>query len=43
MESETMMDHITERIAKELSKSPQHVQNVIDLMDAGNTMPLIAR
>ena len=37
------MDHITERIAKELSKSPQHVQNVIDLMDAGNTIPFIAR
>ncbi len=37
------MDHITEQIAKELNRAPQQVQNVIDLLDAGNTIPFIAR
>ncbi len=37
------MDHITERIASELGKAPQLVQNVIDLLDEGNTIPFIAR
>ena len=37
------MDRITERISKELNKPAQLVQNVIDLLDEGNTVPFIAR
>ena len=37
------MDRITERIAQELNKPAQSVQNVIDLLDEGNTIPFIAR
>ena len=37
------MDRITERIAQELNKPAQLVQNVIELLDAGNTIPFIAR
>ena len=37
------MDRITERIARELNKPAQSVQNVIDLLDEGNTIPFIAR
>ena len=32
-----------EQIARELSLSPQNVQGAIDLIDAGNTIPFIAR
>ena len=32
-----------EQIARELSLSPQNVQCAIDLIDAGNTIPFIAR
>ena len=34
---------IAKTIAQELSKSEQYVQNVIDLLDEGNTIPFIAR
>ena len=37
------MDGITQQIAKELGKSETHIQNVIDLIDEGNTIPFIAR
>ncbi len=37
------METITQIIARELGESEQHVQNVIDLMDEGNTIPFIAR
>ena len=37
------MDRITERISQELNKPAQSVQNVIDLLDEGNTIPFIAR
>ncbi len=37
------MDSIAERIAKELNRPTQSVQNVIDLLDEGNTIPFIAR
>ena len=37
------MDRITERIARELNKPARSVQNVIDLLDEGNTIPFIAR
>ena len=37
------MDRITERIARELNRPARSVQNVIDLLDEGNTIPFIAR
>ncbi|MBR6322523.1 MAG: RNA-binding transcriptional accessory protein, partial [Lachnospiraceae bacterium] len=37
------MDRITETLAAELKKSPRIIQNVIELYDAGNTIPFIAR
>ena len=37
------MDKITQILAEELNKPVQYVQNVIDLIDDGNTIPFIAR
>ena len=37
------MDHIIELIAGELGKQPQYVENVVRLLDEGNTIPFIAR
>ena len=37
------MDPIIEQLAKELEKQPQHVENVVRLLDEGNTIPFIAR
>ena len=37
------MDPIIIQIAKELDKLPQHVANVVQLLDEGNTIPFIAR
>ncbi len=37
------MDKITESLARELDRPVQYVQNVIDLLDEGNTIPFIAR
>ncbi len=37
------MDPIIELIAKELDKKPEHVENVVRLLDEGNTIPFIAR
>ena len=33
------MQTIAEILAQELGASPVHVQNVIDLLDGGNTIP----
>lgn len=37
------MDQITSLLAQELNQSPQHIDNVIRLLDEGNTIPFIAR
>lgn len=37
------MQTLAQRLAGELGQSAQHVQNVIDLIDGGNTIPFIAR
>ena len=37
------MQAIIAQLAQELNKNPQHVENVITLMDEGNTIPFIAR
>jgi len=37
------METIAQILARELNKNQQHVQNVIDLIDEGNTIPFIAR
>ena len=37
------MDPIIQLIAEELDKLPQHVANVVQLLDEGNTIPFIAR
>ena len=36
------MDMI-QTLAQELNKDPQHVENVVRLLDEGNTIPFIAR
>ena len=38
-----MPDTIAHLLAQELGQSETHVQNVIDLLDGGNTIPFIAR
>jgi len=37
------MNGIVEIIASELGKKPEHIENVIKLIDEGNTIPFIAR
>ena len=37
------METIVQMLARELDQSVQHVQNVVDLLDEGNTIPFIAR
>ena len=37
------MDSIIAQLAQELNKQPQHVENVVRLLDEGNTIPFIAR
>ena len=37
------MDSIIQQIATELNKRPDHVENVVRLLDEGNTIPFIAR
>ena len=37
------MDPMIQQIAEELEKQPQHVANVVQLLDEGNTIPFIAR
>ena len=37
------MEPIIQILAKELDKSPEHVENVVRLIDEGNTIPFIAR
>ena len=37
------MDTIIQTLAAELGKDPRHVENVVQLLDEGNTIPFIAR
>ncbi len=37
------MPDIALRLAEEFSLKPQHVQNIIQLLDSDNTVPFIAR
>jgi len=37
------MDTIIQLLAKELGRTPQHISNVVALIDEGNTIPFIAR
>ena len=37
------MDPIIKQLAEELGQQPEHVQNVVRLLDEGNTIPFIAR
>jgi len=37
------MDKLIEQLARELGKQPEHVENVVTLIDEGNTIPFIAR
>ena len=37
------MDLILETLAKELDRKPEHVENVVRLLDEGATIPFIAR
>ena len=37
------MDAIIQRIAQELDQKPEYVENVVRLLDEGNTIPFIAR
>ena len=37
------MDEIVRILAAELGKNPKHIENVITLLDEGNTIPFIAR
>ena len=37
------MQTIVQILATELDKNEEHVQNVINLLDEGNTVPFIAR
>ena len=38
-----MMDMIAEKLAEELGQKLEYVNNVITLLDEGNTIPFIAR
>ena len=37
------MEHIITLLAEELKLKPQYVENVVTLLDEGNTIPFIAR
>ncbi|MBQ8851909.1 MAG: RNA-binding protein, partial [Oscillibacter sp.] len=37
------MQEIIKILADELGKDPKHIENVITLLDEGNTIPFIAR
>ena len=37
------MGSIIQRIAQELDQKPEYVENVVRLLDEGNTIPFIAR
>ena len=37
------METIVQILARELDKSPEHIENVVTLIDEGNTIPFIAR
>ena len=37
------MEDIIQILAGELKRPPQHIQNVVALLDEGNTIPFLAR
>ena len=37
------METIVQILARELGRNEEHIQNVVDLIDQGNTIPFIAR
>ena len=37
------MQDLIQQLASELDKDPRHVENVVRLLDEGNTIPFIAR
>ena len=37
------MQDLIQQLATELNKDPRHVENVVRLLDEGNTIPFIAR
>ena len=37
------MDEMIRILAAELGKEPKHIENVVQLLDEGNTIPFIAR
>ena len=37
------MEKLIAQLAQELERSPQHIENVIKLIDEGATIPFIAR
>ena len=37
------METIVQTLARELERDPAHIENVITLLDEGNTIPFIAR
>ena len=37
------MQDLIQQLASELDKAPRHVENVVRLLDEGNTIPFIAR
>ena len=43
LDGEFAMNTITQALAEELKQKQEYVQNVIDLLDEGNTIPFIAR
>jgi len=43
VKGEAILDHIIQLVAKELNKNKQTIKQVIELLEAGNTVPFIAR
>lgn len=43
VKGEAILEHIIQLVAKELNKNKQTIKQVIDLLEAGNTVPFIAR
>ena len=43
MEGDKQLETINQILARELGKDISHIENVIALLDEGNTIPFIAR
>ena len=43
VKGELCLEELTARLARELGHRPEHVNNVVQLLDEGNTIPFIAR